>query len=157
MLIQTQGRARQKTMTLSRTAGVEIKAVVFTRPQLIEALGRDPGKRYGTKRDNCNGRCWQSSKVIWLRLPVSISTIEHEITHLVTTANHNTQSFKNKKIALQRGYAPAQYKSKWYEVTVTTIAKYRVYEQTAAQAKKNATYPPISKEQTITAHAIKEV
>ena len=154
MIIKTKGRARQKTMTLARKAGVEIKAVVFTRKELLEALGFDPGKRYGTKRDNCLGRCWQNHGVIWLRLPVSLSTIAHEVTHLFTTISHNTRSFENKKIALQRGYAPAQHKAKWYEVTVTTIAKYRVYELTAWQAKKHACYPPISSNQTMTARAV---
>lgn len=156
MIIKTQGRARQKTMTLARKAGVEVKAVVFTRPQLIKSLGYDPGKRYGTKRDPCSGRCWQSSKVIWLSLPVSIATIAHEITHLVTTISHNTRAFEAKEIALSRGYSPAQHKPKWYEVTVSTIAKYRVYELTATSAKKHATYPPISKVQTITARRVKE-
>ena len=154
MKIATQGRARQKTMTLARRAGVEIKAVVFTRPQLLKALGYDPGKRYGTKRDASLGRCWQTSKVIWLRLPVLVSTIAHEVTHLLTTISHNTRSFEEKEIALQHGYAPAQHKAKWYEVTVTTIAKYRVYELTAAQAKKHAVYPPISQTKTITARSV---
>jgi len=143
-------------MTLARKAEVEVKAVVFTRPELIKALGYDPGKRYGTKRDTCDGRCWQSSKVIWLRLPVSISTIAHEVTHLVTTINHHTRKFEEKENALQRGYAPTQAKPKWYEVTVTTIAKYRVYELTAAQAKKHATYWPISKTQTMIARVVKD-
>ena len=155
MLITTKGRARQKTMTLARKAGVEVKAVVFTRKELIEALGYEPNKRKGTKRDNCAGRCWQTSKVIWLSLPVSLSTIAHEVTHLVTTISHNTRSFENKEIALTRGYAPAQHKPKWYEVTITTIAKYRVYEMTAAQAKKHACYPPISKTQTMIAREVK--
>jgi len=155
MIIKTKGRARQKTLTLARKAGVEVKAVVFTRKELIEALGYDPGKRYGTKRDNCSGRCWQTSKVIWLRLPTYLSTIAHEVTHLVTTVSHNTRSFEEKEIALQRGYAPAQHKAKWYEVTVTTVAKYRVYELTASQAKKHASYPPISKTQTMVARVVK--
>lgn len=156
MLIETQGRAKQKAFTLARKAGVELKGVVFTRPQLLNALGYDPGKRYGTKRDSCSARCWQQSKIIWLSLPTSIRTIAHEITHLVTTVTHNARSFEEKEIALTRGYAPAQHKAKWYEVTVTTVAKYRVYELTAAQAKKHASYPPINKTQTITARTVRD-
>lgn len=114
MLINTQGRARQKTMTLARKAGVEVKAVVFTRPQLLKALGYDPGKRYGTKQDWCNGRCFQGAKVIWLSLPVSVNIIAHEVMHLVTTTSHNTASFNNRVVALQRGMSPAQAKPKLY-------------------------------------------
>ena len=155
-MLKTKGRARQKTMTLARKAGVEVKAVVFTRKELLDALGYDPGKRYGTKQDTCSGRCWQTAKVIWLRLPVSLSTIAHEVMHLVTTVNHNTRSFETKTIALQRGYAPAQHKAKWYEVTFTTVTKYRVFELTATAAKKHVHYPPISKSETVTARSVKE-
>ena len=156
MLIRTKGRARQKALTLAKKAGVEVKAVVFTRKELLEALGYDPGKRYGTKRDSCSGRCWQGAKVIWLQLPVSLGTIAHEVTHLITTVSHNARGFEEKEIALSRGYSPAQHKAKWYEVTVTTVAKYRVYELTASQAKKHATFPPISKVQTMTARMVKD-
>lgn len=133
-MIETKGRARQKTMTLARKAGVDVKAVVFSRKELLAALGYDPGKRYGTKRDNCIGRCFVTAKVIWLRLPTSVSTIAHELTHLVTGVSHNTQAFDNKMVAVSRGLAPASHKPKWFEVTVTT--KYRVLELTASQAKK---------------------
>ena len=154
MIIETQGRARQKAFTLAKKAGVELKEVVFTRPQLIKALGYEPGKRYGTKKDTCYGRCWQTSRVIWLRLPTSLSTIAHEVMHLVTTISHHANSFKNTETALARGYAPGQHKAHWFEVTVTTVAKYRVYELTAAAAKKNARYPHISSHQTKTARSV---
>lgn len=153
MFIKTKGRARQKTMTLARKAGVEVKAVVFSRKELLEALGYDPGKKYGTKRDTCNGRCFQRDKVIWLALPVSVYIIAHEITHLITKVSHCTQAFENKAISLSRGYAPASHKAKWYEVTVTT--KYRVFELTANEAKKRyRSHSPIESP-TIIARAVK--
>ncbi len=152
-LIATKGRARQKTMTLAKKAGAEVKAVVFTRPELLKAIGYDPGKKYGTKRDTCLGRCFQDSKVIWLSLPVSVSTIAHEIMHLVTTTSHCTQSFENRALALSRGYAPAQHKPKWFEVIVTV--KYKVFELTANDAKKHYYGKDRIGEPTITARSIK--
>jgi hypothetical protein len=155
MTIVTQGRAKQKTMTMARKARVEVRAVVFTRPQLLKALGYDPGKRYGTKRDNCLGRCFQDNRVIWLSLPTSLQTIAHEIMHLVTSVTHNNTSFKNRVITLSRGYAPAQHKPQWYEVTTTTVSKYSVLELTPAAAKKRFG-ELISRETNSIARKIKE-
>lgn len=135
-IFRTPGRARQKTLSLARLAGVEIKAVVFTRPQLLKALGRDDGKRYGTKRDNCLGRCWQDDKVIWFSLPVSLSTIAHELAHLVTKGSHYTPAFNDKILALKRGLKPAEHLPKDYKVTVITTRTYRVRALTPNLAKK---------------------
>lgn len=155
MLIRTKGRAKQKTFTLAKKAKVELKAVVFTHEELVENLGFDPGKRYGTKRDPCLGRCWQDSKVIWLSLPVTIQTIAHEIIHLVTRTSHHKPSFEAQTIALTRGYAPGEHKPKWFEVTITT--KYRVYELTANAAKKNYYKNRPIEPSIITAEAIKNI
>ena len=120
-MIETKGRARQKTLTLARKAGVEVRAVVFSRKELLEALGYDPGKRYGTKRDFCNGRCWQTSKVIWLQLPTTVSTIAHELAHLVTTVSHNTRAFNNKVVALsQPAYRIADSHSKSRQIVTVS-------------------------------------
>ena len=131
---------------MAKKAGAELRAVVFTRQELLKVLGYDPGKKYGTKRDSYFGRCFQSEKVIWLSLPVSISTIAHEVMHLVTRTNHGAKSFQTSVVCLSRGLAPASHKPKWFEVTVTT--KYRVFELTATAAKKgyfrnHSILPPI--------------
>ena len=144
-LIKTKGRAKQKTLTLAKLAGVEIKDVVFTRPALIKALGRIPdNKKYGMKRDNGLGRCFTSDKVIWLSLPVSLDTIAHEVNHLRTKLSHSTQTFQNQVVALRRGKNPAKAKPQYYEVTITTIVKKRIYELSANDAKTHCSHGEIT-------------
>lgn len=136
-LIKTKGRARQKTFTLAKKANVELKAVVFTRKELIKALGYEPDRKYyGTKKDRCVGRCWQDAKVIWLYLPASVNTIAHEVMHLVTRTSHYNSSFKNRTVVLARGKDIKKVKSNTYEVKVVTTRIYQVTELTANEAKK---------------------
>jgi hypothetical protein len=155
-LIKTPGRARQKCIAFARKAGVsdKLKAVVFTRPQLIKALGYTPDRKvYGTHRDKCLGRCWTDSGIIWLDLPVSLNTIAHEVMHLVTSISHNSRSFENRTLALSRGLNPACAKPHYFEVSVTT--KYRVLELTASAAKK-AYWNGYKESTVVKARALKE-
>jgi len=156
-LITTKGRARQKAQTLAKKAGVEIKAVVFSKSEAEKALGYKLRGRLCTKRDPCWGRAFTDSKVIWLSLPTGVKTIAHEVMHLVTSTNHNEASFQNKVVALQRGKCPASAKARDYDVTVITEAVYRVHELSPSDAKKHyyRQGKRISTEQHITARQCK--
>ena len=138
-LIETKGRARQKAYTLAKKAGVEIKAVVFSKREAEKALGYKLRGRKCTKNDNAIGRCFTDSKVIWLDMPVSVETIAHEVMHLVTSTSHRKSSFNNRVVALRRGVdiTKAKIEPHSYEVTITDIRTYRVFELSAHYAKKN--------------------
>ncbi len=135
MVIKTKGRARQKAFTLARKAGVELKAVVFTKKEAEKIIGYPLRGRFCTKWDKACGRAFQDFKVIWLSLPVNIDTIAHEIMHLVTKTSHNTSTFQNQTIALSRGMAPGKARVSNYLVTVTTV--YQISELTAHAAKEH--------------------
>lgn len=133
--IRTKGRARQKAFTLARRAGAELKAVVFSKKEAEKAIGYPLKGKICTKKDTAWGRAFQSSKVIWLCLPTSISTIAEEVMHLVTTTSHTLPSFKNRVVALSRGMAPAKARVGNYLVTETIT--WRVLELTAHSAKEH--------------------
>lgn len=151
MLIQTKGRARQKTFTLAKKAGIEVKAVVFTHKETEAAVGYKLSPRICSKKDNCFGRAFQSAKIIWLQLPVSLDTIAHELAHLKTTTSHSQQSFTNLSVGIRRGLAHK--KPQYYTVSVTT--EYKVFEQTPALAKKNYHRGSMIGVKTITARQMK--
>ena len=143
---------RQKAFTLAKKAGVELKAVCFTRKELLDTLSYDPGKKYGTKHDHAWGRAFIKDKVIWLSLPANLNTIAEEIMHLAPRNRTHTHQFYNRVLALQRGYNPAKIKPHDFEVTITT--KYKVFELTAHDAKERYRRGQLL-DQHITAKSIK--
>jgi len=151
-----QAGARRRVLAMARDAGIEVKAVVFTRPQLLKALGYDPGKKYGTKRDkNAIARCWVQDRVIWFRLPATVNTMSHELAHLVTSKSHYSPEFRQIMTAIRNGLEPKR-KPKLYQVTVTKVETYMVEALTPGLAKKVVDLmSPTTTTRTMTAKAVK--
>ena len=142
-LIETKGRVRQKVATLAKLAGIPLPKVAFTRKEVEQLLGVPiPWRRsMFTKKDTSYARAISPSSehpaIVWVKLPISDSTLAHEVTHFITKLSHYSNSFAAKAVALKRGKVPSKAAWRTYEVRATTVETWHVIELTADAAKKS--------------------